>query len=1061
MIFTFSSYKGGVGRSMALANVAHWLYLRGLKVVLVDWDLEAPGLEAFFYDDEEEVERVRSHLGVIDLLGAYRRQFPHLTGQSGFSDLPPLDSFLCELTPQVRYASGAAPSGGRLRLLTAGWRSGDRFAEYAESVQSFDWTEFYSRYRGEEYFNWLRGQLLEAGEVVLLDSRTGVSEMSGVCTRQLADVVVVCCAPNVQNLRGALDMVETFVHDDVRRARGRPLEVVILAARVDDADSKGHDEFRAQFEPQVESYTPEVFREWKRTLWHLEIPYKAQYSYRESLVTGVLGANEKLEQAYKHLAAHLALFAPEGSPLWIACEAELRVLATVAGKTLKTPSWRAAEAALARFTPEELEEARAVLPRMVNLSRQSPSLDAPRRASREEFHLTDAGRILVRLTSAGVVSPVREAPETASPGESYEFADESFLKGWPRLRGWIQERREFLLWRQDLALQEQKWRDSGRDPSLLLRGEPLEEGRRNAADLPTELNAAEKEFLERSVAAGEAHQREEKERAEREEKARLADEVRHRELLRRRRLWNYAGTALTILSIAAWALWVFSDSNLVRRVVTAGASLKATRDDAVLAWRTALLVSGRVDEALTNLRRMPEALERAGVLAAAAVLLEKTGNTAGANRVASEALELPVSGLKPEQFAHSLAQVLATLHSGGLPPPREKLKILAEVLATVAPLDRVAALEWLLPIQDPGLRDLYFQAAAGVRDPGRQSFAYIALARVSRTSAPDLALKAAEAALSAASETADPVLQADTAITAAIVQPTPERRNEALAAARAVREPAARVSALVQIAAELGGQEPAWGRAMWDEAWGTATEKVSGGERVQAVYAVVAAARASGIDLAKEPFFVARRSFPESDRAQLLALVVTLIVEKGEIDQAIQLSNELADPVSRAQVLADVAVKTFQAGRKDQARRAAELMREAMGRVANRDVLTPRLLDMIPILYPAPAAQEIARETNTSQAWLKVASAARAAGDADQAPAHRERAANLAHGSEERAAVAKSFAWTGDLRRARTIADECEADDRLVVYAAIIAAHAAHSRPELLKLPEVSRLNQY
>ena len=48
MIVTFYSYKGGVGRSMALANVAEWFRLQGLRVVMVDWDLEAPGLESFF-----------------------------------------------------------------------------------------------------------------------------------------------------------------------------------------------------------------------------------------------------------------------------------------------------------------------------------------------------------------------------------------------------------------------------------------------------------------------------------------------------------------------------------------------------------------------------------------------------------------------------------------------------------------------------------------------------------------------------------------------------------------------------------------------------------------------------------------------------------------------------------------------------------------------------------------------------------------------------------------------------------------------------------------------------
>src|SRR5690349_15015464 len=47
-IVTFYSYKGGVGRSMALANVAVLLARRGLKVLVVDWDLEAPGLERYF-----------------------------------------------------------------------------------------------------------------------------------------------------------------------------------------------------------------------------------------------------------------------------------------------------------------------------------------------------------------------------------------------------------------------------------------------------------------------------------------------------------------------------------------------------------------------------------------------------------------------------------------------------------------------------------------------------------------------------------------------------------------------------------------------------------------------------------------------------------------------------------------------------------------------------------------------------------------------------------------------------------------------------------------------------
>lgn len=48
-IITFYSYKGGTGRSMALANVAWILASQGERVLTIDWDLEAPGLHRYFH----------------------------------------------------------------------------------------------------------------------------------------------------------------------------------------------------------------------------------------------------------------------------------------------------------------------------------------------------------------------------------------------------------------------------------------------------------------------------------------------------------------------------------------------------------------------------------------------------------------------------------------------------------------------------------------------------------------------------------------------------------------------------------------------------------------------------------------------------------------------------------------------------------------------------------------------------------------------------------------------------------------------------------------------------
>jgi DNA-binding CsgD family transcriptional regulator len=47
-VITFYSYKGGVGRSFLLANVAATLSRWGYRVLCVDFDLEAPGLSHYF-----------------------------------------------------------------------------------------------------------------------------------------------------------------------------------------------------------------------------------------------------------------------------------------------------------------------------------------------------------------------------------------------------------------------------------------------------------------------------------------------------------------------------------------------------------------------------------------------------------------------------------------------------------------------------------------------------------------------------------------------------------------------------------------------------------------------------------------------------------------------------------------------------------------------------------------------------------------------------------------------------------------------------------------------------
>ena len=75
-VITFYSYKGGVGRSFALANIAVLLGRWGFRVLCIDWDLEAPGLTHFFdtttEDDQADSTSGHKALGLVELLEIFR-----------------------------------------------------------------------------------------------------------------------------------------------------------------------------------------------------------------------------------------------------------------------------------------------------------------------------------------------------------------------------------------------------------------------------------------------------------------------------------------------------------------------------------------------------------------------------------------------------------------------------------------------------------------------------------------------------------------------------------------------------------------------------------------------------------------------------------------------------------------------------------------------------------------------------------------------------------------------------------------------------------------------------
>jgi WD40 repeat protein/MinD-like ATPase involved in chromosome partitioning or flagellar assembly len=317
MICTFYSYKGGVGRSMALSNVAELFYQFGMNVLVIDWDLEAPGLERFFVkpDGPITMNEILDRPGLIDILLRYKQQMAHPLHRSKdlHEDLP--------FEQPEQYAIDLNPTnsaGGRLRLISAGRRSETVFADYADAVLTFNWDDFYENWQGELYFEWFREKLESMADIVLIDSRTGVTEMGGVCTYQLADIVILLCAPNQQNIDGTSRMAENFLQPEVRELRrDRALDLVVVPARVEDR-SEGFllDAFRQQFNDTFDHLMSDRIRHDLQTFWNLKIPYVPFYAFNEQLAVREHSAfSEDLIKSFIPIAASIARLAPKDTSI--------------------------------------------------------------------------------------------------------------------------------------------------------------------------------------------------------------------------------------------------------------------------------------------------------------------------------------------------------------------------------------------------------------------------------------------------------------------------------------------------------------------------------------------------------------------------------------------------------------------------------------------------------------------------------------------------------------------------------------------------------------------------
>jgi hypothetical protein len=246
----FYSYKGGVGRSLLLANAARFLASLGKGVVALDFDFEAPGLHYKLGHAAHRESRLQG--GAVPYLVATAREA---------TSPPPLEEHMI----QVPVPPG---SSGWLRLMPAGpaperayWTALKQFGEQVHFDDPsgkglMPLLDLHARIREELKPDYL-----------LIDARTGVTELGGLATTILADTVVCMFVANQESLDGTLMVAEAL--KSAPRLKGqRPIRIIpVLTRTISELPSRGPfaegvkrlSELRAETAPQGKKKAPKLF----------------------------------------------------------------------------------------------------------------------------------------------------------------------------------------------------------------------------------------------------------------------------------------------------------------------------------------------------------------------------------------------------------------------------------------------------------------------------------------------------------------------------------------------------------------------------------------------------------------------------------------------------------------------------------------------------------------------------------------------------------------------------------------------------------------------------------
>ena len=303
-IVTFYSYRGGVGRTMALLNVGCVLAQQRRRVLMVDLDLEAPGLTHLIQRQDlfADPEQARSAKGMVDILGQFLKtpQEFAFSADRDEADLPP---FLAELT--VPKTNNSFALGGTLHLLPAGRRE-----TYDGQLDFLHRNAHRLAGVRQPLSKRIRQVLLDSGQFdyILVDSRTGLSDEGYIAGRYLCDCLVLLTGLNDQNMLGTLDFLR---HVAAWKEAGEgPKRIALVASPVPEHEDRLKRERLDKARERIQEVAG------KDADFAVSLPYHPVVSLYEELMVDQF-PDSALSHGYHRIAAILRSVVNDAREHWV------------------------------------------------------------------------------------------------------------------------------------------------------------------------------------------------------------------------------------------------------------------------------------------------------------------------------------------------------------------------------------------------------------------------------------------------------------------------------------------------------------------------------------------------------------------------------------------------------------------------------------------------------------------------------------------------------------------------------------------------------------------------